>query len=363
MHDNTSYFSMNEENPLAGRWFRRQLLCGNHSDVYSPGDDEKDMSGGMAVSAVLGLIVVSWRPSNTIRMYDVVARGFVRVGTFGQGQPDAAMNFKFTCVNMFCGGRMAFSEGVPGARTRPLLLVADAGHNSVHVLDVVSRRHEGYINAAGAFGAPQSIATHGSLVAFSCAPFCSTCAIWLYERSSTVAAETTWLLLRTVRATSFEPVSYELAFANIGTGLQFVNGGTHLAVPNCTGSSVHILRIADERAVDHVVYTDRAVSDVRECSAGLLVSLAPITSGGISFNSTIHLFRKGNRCPHNIIELQCLGDCLAFDLVRGLGLVVLTDTDCLLMQTAEEAAMRTMSFSRVAWMACVVRAHAQFETY
>jgi hypothetical protein len=60
-------------------------------------------------------------------------------------------------------GHLAFS----GPATARLLLVTDAGHDVVHVIDVVGRVHVGYVAAPGTIAGPRGITTRGSLVAVS----------------------------------------------------------------------------------------------------------------------------------------------------------------------------------------------------
>ena len=52
---------------------------------------------------------------------------------------------------------------------RPLLLVADAGHDAVHLVDVVARRHAGYLAPPGSVAGPRGVAASGTapLVAVS----------------------------------------------------------------------------------------------------------------------------------------------------------------------------------------------------
>jgi hypothetical protein len=63
----------------------------------------------------------------------------------------------------FASGRMTFT----GPATSRLLLLTDAGHDAVHVIDVVSRVHAGYVAAPGTIAGPRGVAAKGSLVAVS----------------------------------------------------------------------------------------------------------------------------------------------------------------------------------------------------
>jgi DNA-directed RNA polymerase beta subunit len=55
---------------------------------------------------------------------------------------------------------MAFT----GPATSRLLLLTDAGHNAVHIIDVAGRAHMGYVAAPGTISGPRGVAARGSLV-------------------------------------------------------------------------------------------------------------------------------------------------------------------------------------------------------
>jgi hypothetical protein len=57
-------------------------------------------------------------------------------------------------------GYLAFTPS--GSGDYPLLLVTDAGHNAVHVIDVVQKTHQGYVAAPGAIAGPRSVAASGA---------------------------------------------------------------------------------------------------------------------------------------------------------------------------------------------------------
>jgi hypothetical protein len=74
------------------------------------------------------------------------------------------MRFCFLCQGYYySSGWMAFT----GPATVRLLVVTDAGHDAVHVIDVAGRAHVGYVAAPGAIAGPRGVAARGSLVAVS----------------------------------------------------------------------------------------------------------------------------------------------------------------------------------------------------
>jgi hypothetical protein len=52
-----------------------------------------------------------------------------------------------------------------GPATSRLLLLTDAGHDAVHVIDVAGRVYAGYVSAPGTIAGPRGVAARGSLVA------------------------------------------------------------------------------------------------------------------------------------------------------------------------------------------------------
>ncbi len=58
---------------------------------------------------------------------------------------------------------MAFT----GPVTSRLLLLTDAGHDAVHVIDVAEGLHVGYVAAPGTIAGPRGVAARDSLVAVS----------------------------------------------------------------------------------------------------------------------------------------------------------------------------------------------------
>jgi hypothetical protein len=126
---------------------------------------------GVAVCPTLGLLVTSNRDDNTLNVFTLPSNlsntagtgtGLPLVCTLGGASSPAPMQFKFSCSG--CpSGWLAFT----GPATSRLLLVADAGHGAVHVIDVAGRAHVGYVAAPGTIAGPRGVAARGSLVAVS----------------------------------------------------------------------------------------------------------------------------------------------------------------------------------------------------
>ena len=123
----------------------------------------------MAVCPALGLLVASNSDDNTLcvfplshavltAMSDGAMGGLVKECTLGGPDSPAPMQFKFS--DGFSSGGMAFT----GPATSRLLLLTDAGHNAVHIIDVAGRAHMGYVAAPGTISGPRGVAARGSLV-------------------------------------------------------------------------------------------------------------------------------------------------------------------------------------------------------
>jgi hypothetical protein len=74
------------------------------------------------------------------------------------------MQFQFVNANGLGSGYMAFTDVADSCY---YLLVTDAGHDAVHVIDVVAGKHMGYVAAPGAIAGPRGVATKGCRVAIS----------------------------------------------------------------------------------------------------------------------------------------------------------------------------------------------------
>ncbi len=124
---------------------------------------------GLAVSIPLGLLVLTDTHANAIlgfnllHVYEDVSEGAhvadlskVYSGAlFVFGGPDASPPKKFRFYDP--SGFLAFVD----ADSEPLLLVSDGYMDAVHVLNVVTEEHCGYVGVPGAFSRPAGVATAG----------------------------------------------------------------------------------------------------------------------------------------------------------------------------------------------------------
>ncbi len=173
------------------------------------------------------------------------------------------MQFKFGDE---CGysGLMAF---IGPASSRRLLLT-DAGHDAVHVIDVVGRVHAGCVAAPGTIAGPRGVAARGSLVAVSAWK------VWgsgdhvvrVFEDSGAM-----WRAVRVVGGGFGGPGSADGQLQQ-PYGLRFTGDGTGLAVADARNGRVSVFRVKDGFFARHVATGLHSPCDVEECEGGWLVA-------------------------------------------------------------------------------------------
>jgi hypothetical protein len=83
--------------------------------------------------------------------------GLTLVCTLGGAESPPPMQLKFNTG----GGRLAFLPATSGSPC-PLLLATDAGHDAVHLVDVVAQTHPGYLASPGSIAGPRGVAASGT---------------------------------------------------------------------------------------------------------------------------------------------------------------------------------------------------------
>jgi hypothetical protein len=270
----------------------------------------------LAACPALGLLVTSNYSSNTLSVFSLprssgagagAGAGLALVCTLGGASSPAPMQFKF--ADPLSSGWMAFT----GPATSRLLLVTDAGHNAVHVIDVAGRVHAGYVAAPGTIGGPRGVAARGSLVAVSA---------WKRQRSGEHVVRVfegsgaMWTVVRVV-AGGFGGPGRADGQLNRPHGLRFTGDGTGLAVADAGNSRVSVFCVEDWSFVRHVVTGLDGPIDVEESEGGWLVAcigsdIIQFVGGGVG---RARLGSKGSGDG----EFSCPS---ALALVPGLGLMV-----------------------------------------
>jgi hypothetical protein len=271
------------------------------------------------------------------------------------------MQFKFVSCNSH-SGRMAFT----GPATSPLLLLTDAGHDAVHVLDVAGQAHVGYVAAPGAIVGPRGVATRGSLpglpgslVAISA---------WKGEDSDDhvvrlfAGGGARWKAVRVV-AGGFGGPGSAAGQLRAPYGLRFSGDGIGLAVADAGNGRVSVFRVEDGSFVRHIATGLSRPYDVEEYEGGWLVACRDshtIEFVGRGFHcGGVGGARLGKRGTGGLGH----GDFMlptALALVQGLALVVREYGSVRLQffATPGAIAMSTMSAARVGWMVAVARGAA-----
>jgi hypothetical protein len=240
---------------------------------------------GLAVCSTLGLLVTSNTIENTLRVFalpsgwpstsDVVPIGAPRgagagagaglalLCTLGGAGSPAPMQFQFV-EGGYMSGWMAFT----GPPTSRLLLVTDAGHDAVHVIDVAGRVHAGYVAAPGTIASPRGVAARGSLVAVSAWKKSSSGehVVRVFEGSGAM-----WTALR-VLAGGFRGLGSADGQLKWPLGLRFTGDGTGLAVVDYGNGRVSLFRVEDGSFARHVATRLSHPFDVEECAGGWLVA-------------------------------------------------------------------------------------------
>ncbi len=188
--------------------------------------------------------------------------GLALVCTLGGASSPAPMQFKFDDGDR--SGWMAFM----GPATSRLLLLTDAGHDAVHVIDVAGFVHVGYVAAPGTIAGPRGVAARGSLVAVSAWKkiLSGEHVVRVFEGSGTI-----WTAVRMVGGGFGGPGSadgrlwcpYGLRFTGDGTGLAVADGGNY---------RVSVFRVEDGSFARHVATELSRPLDVEECEGGWLVA-------------------------------------------------------------------------------------------
>jgi hypothetical protein len=342
---------------------------------------------GLAVCPTLGLLVTSCWGDNTLSVFTLprnsgvgagavagagAGTGLALVCTLGGASSPAPMQFGFFDGSAAFSGWMAFT----GPATARRLLLTDAGHDAVHIIDVAGRVHVGHVTAPGTIIGPRGVAARGSMVAVSA---------WQQQDSDSdsdsdsdpewdprqhssdykvllfYGSGTSWTLVRVMRADCGGPRCTALCNQLVEPyGLRFTADGRGLVVSS--KFKLSMFHVKDGSFVRHLATGLHGARDVEECEGGWLVTcgqswtiefvseLEGADGGGASADRP-RLDRSGDRDTDLMFPS-------ALAVVPGLGLVVREGGDSKRLQffaSPDVIAMASMSPCRVAWMAGVAR--------
>jgi hypothetical protein len=319
---------------------------------------------GVAACPTLGLLVTSDDVENTLSVFALpgsgggagagAGAGLALVCTLGGAGSPAPMQFKFNDGSW--SGWMAFT----GPATSRLLLLTDAGHDAVHVIDVAGRVHAGYVAAPGTIAGPRGVAARGSLVAVSAWEEVDSGGhvVRVFEGSGAM-----WTAVRVVGGGFGDPGSAD-GQLHRPSGLRFTGDGTGLVVADRGNERLSMFRVEDGSFVRHVATGLAGPYDVEECEGGWLV--ACLLSNTIEFvGGDVDGGVGGGAVSRARLGKLGSGDGefnlpSALALVSGLGLVVreIDSSRFQVFATPDAIAMASMSAARAGWMVGVARSVA-----
>jgi hypothetical protein len=272
----------------------------------------------------------------------------------------APMQFKFV-DQLGVSGYMAFTP--PTTTTgdaRPLLLVTDAGHDAVHLVDVVGQTHAGYLASPGSIAGPRGVAASGAspLVAVSAWKDFSSGdhVVAVYRGSGAV-----WEAVRVIGGGFGGPGSGD-GQLSMPHGLRLSGDGSAMCVADSCNDRASVFRVGDGGFVRHMATGLDYPRDVEEVEGGWLVACGHSSTvefvgdsaGGDGGGGRPSLGKAGGGHGRGAWEFRYPS---ALAVVPGLGLVVREagNSHLQVFATPDAIAMAAMPPVRVAWMAVVAR--------
>jgi hypothetical protein len=301
--------------------------------------------------------------------------GLRRVCTLGGAGSVAPMQFEFEFPLFYYSGYLALTPPTPttasgsssGSGARPLLLVTDAGHDAVHLVDVVGRAHAGYLAPPGAIAGPRGVAASGAspLVAVSAwkEDDSGDHVVVVYRGSGAV-----WEAVRVIGG-GFGGPGFHDGQLYMAYGLRFSREGSSICVTDYVNDRVSMFRVIDGGFVRHMATRLSSPTDVEEVEGGWLVACwgsdtVEFVSDGVGGDGgdggdggvggdgggrpSLDGWGSGDgnfRFPTALAAVPCLG-LVVREYTHGLHVFA----------TPDALAMAAMSPVRVAWMAAVARA-------
>ena len=328
---------------------------------------------GLAACPTLGLLVTSDYTNSTLSVWSLPggagvpgdagargASGLARMSTLGGEGSPAPMQFKFV-LNGHTSGYLAFTPPPPDSDTRRfphVLLVADAGHDAVHLVDVRNTgTHVGYLAAPGTIAGPRSVASSGtgSLVAVSAWKdrFRGHHVVHIYRMGS---GGSDWTHVRVI-GRGFGDSNGQLQRPY---GLRFSADASTVCVADIGNDRASMFRVDDGGFVRHFVTGNLSIPyDVEKVEGGWVMAcwgvhaVEFVSDGG---GRRPFLGKAGGGISGMGRKDGEFSNPTALALVPGLGLIVREFDRLQVFSTPDILAMQCMSASRVGWMTATYRA-------
>ncbi len=246
--------------------------------------------------------------------------------TLGDTGSVAPLQFKFWDGNGVESGYLAFTPpttAATGSSARPLLLVTDAGHDAVHLVDVVGQTHAGYLAPPGSIAGPRGVAASGALPLVAVSAWKKSDSgdhvVVVYRGSGSV-----WEAVRVIGG-GFGCPGRRDGQLERPYGLRFSGDRSGICVADYDRASM--FRVGDGGFVRHIATGLDGPSDVEEVEGGWLVACAASATvefvsdgvGGDGASGRPSLGKAGGGWGRGDGEFH-LPTALA--VVPGLGLVV-----------------------------------------
>lgn len=344
----------------------------------------------MAACPPLGLIVTSNDVKNTLSVWELPASGRVSTRASGGGGGGgrrrgglpllhtlggdgwaAPMQFRFV-DGMCSSGHLAFTSSSSTTYCRPMLVVTDAGHGAVHVVDVVNKTHVGYVAPPGSIVGPRSVAASRC---DSDTPPLVAVTVWhalnggdhvvfLHQHNGGGGGGAAWDRVRVIGG-GFGGPGHLDGQLRMPCGLQFSRDGSVVCVADTDNRRASVFRIHDGGFVKHMDTMNNPLN-VEEVEDGWLVARFPshtvdFFSDGDGENVDDDVGRpyvgkagggRGNRdgefeYPEGLAVVPDLG-LVVRDKGKGGRLQVFAHPDTIAMWT-------NLSAIRLAWITAVMR--------
>ncbi len=202
--------------------------------------------------------------------------GLRLVCTLGGDGSVAPMQFKFYDDNGYGSGYLAFTPppttttGSSSSSARPLVLVTDAGHDAVHLVDVVGRTHAGYLAPPGSISGPRGVAASGA------SPLVAVSAWERHDRGDHVVvvyrgSGAVWEAVRVIGG-GFGCYGSRDGQLSGPYGLRFTRDGSGVCVADRWSNRASMFRVGDGGFLRHMATVLRAPWDVEEVEGGWLAA-------------------------------------------------------------------------------------------
>jgi hypothetical protein len=250
---------------------------------------------GLAASPALGLLVTSDTDKNSLSVWALPSGGssgrvtfdgagagagasasgggLTPVCTLGGDGSAAPMQFKFIDGVFTSSGYLAFTplSSISGG-LGSLLLVTDAGHNAVHLVDVVRRTHAGYLAPPGSIAGPRGVASNGP----EASPLVAVSA-WKEEGGGEHVVRVyrgsgrAWEVAQVIGVGFSAPGNRDGQLKK-PLGLRFSQDCSAIYVADCGNRRVSFFRVVDGGFVRHIAKGLSFPLDVEEVHGGALVA-------------------------------------------------------------------------------------------